>query len=283
MRQQTDIAMDPVRRAWLRELGVDRLWSGGPPPGAMVATTSPEVQAQGAEATVTPVLGKEAAAVEERAAQLPTVAEAVIVQAPALAPKPALNDADAWQQLQAEVSGCTACGLCKGRTQTVFGTGVRPARWMVIGEAPGEQEDLQGKPFVGRSGRLLDSMLAAVGRGRQQDVFIANVIKCRPPGNRDPLPEEVAACSPYLMRQVELVNPELILVVGRFAAQALLGSDARIGSLRGQRHEVQVGERRVPVVVSYHPAYLLRSPQEKSKAWQDLSLALDVGATQGRS
>jgi DNA polymerase len=147
---------------------------------------------------------------------------------------------------------------------------------MIVGEAPGEQEDRQGEPFVGRSGKLLDSMLAAIGRSRQAGVFIANVIKCRPPGNRDPLPEEVAQCSPYLMRQVAMIKPAAILVLGRFAAQTLLGTDAKIGSLRGRVHGIDVDGARIPVVVSYHPAYLLRSPAEKSKSWQDLQLAMSL-------
>src|SRR5690606_8356260 len=139
-----------------------------------------------------------------------------------------------FEALREQVIQCTACGLCRGRRHAVFGMGARPARWMVVGEAPGEQEDRQGLPFVGRPGQLLDAMLASVGLSREQDVFIANVIKCRPPGNRNPRPEEVAACSPYLMRQIELLKPERILVLGRFAAQTLLGTDATIGNLRGR-------------------------------------------------
>jgi DNA polymerase len=175
--------------------------------------------------------------------------------------------------LREQVSTCTACGLCRNRRQAVFGMGAEQARWMVVGEAPGEQEDRQGLPFVGRSGQLLDAMLASVGMSRERDVFIANVIKCRPPGNRNPKPEEIAACRPYLMRQISLVKPERILVLGRFAAQTLLGTDAPIGSLRGRLHTLQADGRDIPMVVSYHPAYLLRSPGEKARAWQDLRLA----------
>lgn len=182
------------------------------------------------------------------------------------------------EMLREQVQGCTACGLCQGRRHAVFGMGARPARWMVIGEAPGEQEDRQGLPFVGRSGQLLDAMLNSVGMSRERDVFIANVIKCRPPGNRNPKPEEIAACSPYLTRQIELVQPERILVLGRFAAQALLATDATIGSLRGRLHAWTTSDgRRIPVIVSYHPAYLLRSPVEKARAWQDLQLAATSG------
>lgn len=269
---ESSIMLDPVRRAWLRELGVERIWAGGQASGLVAADP-----ASSAPRNLAAALPDQAEQVAAHVAALPAVAEAVVEQAPVMAGEAAADPNAAWLQLQQQVRGCTACGLCEGRTQTVFGTGVRPARWMVIGEAPGEQEDLKGEPFVGRSGKLLDSMLAAVGHDRTQDVFIANVIKCRPPGNRDPSPEEVAACSPYLMRQIALVAPEMILVVGRFAAQTLLGTDAKIGSLRGRRHEVTVAGRTIPVVVSYHPAYLLRSPQEKSKTWQDLSLAVDVG------
>ncbi|MFZ7209319.1 uracil-DNA glycosylase [Bordetella avium] len=180
-------------------------------------------------------------------------------------------------RLQQEVLACTACGLCQGRKHAVFGDGAQAARWMVVGEAPGEQEDRRGLPFVGRSGQLLDAMLASVGMSREQDVFIANVIKCRPPGNRNPKPEEIAACSPYLMRQIALLRPERILVLGRFAAQTLLGTDAAISSLRGRQHVLKTeAGREIPVVVSYHPAYLLRSPAEKARAWQDLQLARQI-------
>jgi len=194
----------------------------------------------------------------------------------AAADRPAVGSAD-LDQLREQVVACTACGLCAGRKQAVFGDGARPARWMVVGEAPGEQEDRQGLPFVGRSGQLLDAMLASIGMSRQRDVYIANVIKCRPPANRNPKPEEIAACSPYLMRQIDLLRPERILVLGRFAAQTLLGTDAAIGSLRGRMHRLPAGGREIPVVVSYHPAYLLRSPGEKARAWQDLQLAARQG------
>ena len=180
-------------------------------------------------------------------------------------------------ELREQVVSCTACGLCQGRRHAVFGHGGQPARWLVVGEAPGEQEDRQGQPFVGRSGQLLDAMLSAVGMSRERDVFIANVIKRRPPGNRNPKPEEIAACSPYLMRQIELLKPERILVLGRFAAQTLLGTEATIGSLRGRVHQLKTDAGpQIPVIVSYHPAYLLRSPVEKSRAWQDLKLAASL-------
>ncbi|WP_420225667.1 uracil-DNA glycosylase [Pigmentiphaga litoralis] len=336
--RQSSVPMNAVRKAWLRELGIERVWAAGSapalpvaeasspasvaanpampgrlpqPPNAVAAAADPiaptapqalseiakndedakpatqgdalirqegrELNAEAAGAVA--VLAPQAELVARHTADLPGVAQEVIRVVPALAPNTGMSPKEAWLLLQQEVRGCVACGLCKTRTQTVFGGGVRRARWMVIGEAPGEQEDKQGKPFVGKSGQLLDSMLASVSHARDRDVFIANVIKCRPPGDRDPLPQEVATCSPYLMRQIASVQPELILVLGRFAAQTLLGSTAAISTLRGRAHEIDVGGKAVPVVVSYHPAYLLRSPQEKRRAWQDLRLAASLEQT----
>lgn len=175
-----------------------------------------------------------------------------------------------WEALQTEVSGCVACDLHKSRTQTVFGVGNRCAQWLIIGEAPGADEDRLGEPFVGRAGKLLDAMLAALKLDREQ-VYIANILKCRPPKNRDPLPEEAQCCWPFLARQIDLLRPRLILAVGRIAAQRLLQTEVAIGKLRGQVHRLPGSA--IPVIVSYHPAYLLRSPREKRKAWQDLQLA----------
>jgi DNA polymerase len=194
------------------------------------------------------------------------------VPPPVLAPAPRSADAPAWQALRAEVSVCTRCELSRGRTQTVFGVGNTQAELLVIGEAPGAEEDRQGEPFVGRAGQLLNSMLRAMGNPRES-VYIANLLKCRPPGNRDPKPEEVASCLPYLQRQVELLRPRLIVAVGRIAAQNLLATDTPIGRLRGQVH--RFGARATPLIVTYHPAYLLRSPGEKRKAWVDLKFARD--------
>jgi len=177
-----------------------------------------------------------------------------------------------WAELEVEVAQCRRCELCGSRTQPVFGVGDRQARLMVIGEAPGAEEDRQGEPFVGRAGRLLNAMLRAAGLDRGQ-VFIANILKCRPPRNRDPQPAEVAQCLPYLLRQIELVSPTLILCVGRIAAQNLLGTDAPLGRLRGSPHRLPSG---VPVLVTYHPAYLLRSPGEKRKAWEDLKRVMEA-------
>lgn len=175
-----------------------------------------------------------------------------------------------WEQLAAEVQQCTACGLCATRTQTVFGVGNRQAEWLIIGEAPGADEDRQGEPFVGRAGKLLNPMLLAIGLKREQ-VYIANILKCRPPENRDPAPTEAASCRLFLERQIALIRPRIILAVGRIAAQNLLATDTQIGKLRGQVH--RFGPDRLPLIVTYHPAYLLRSPREKRKSWDDLRLA----------
>lgn len=178
-----------------------------------------------------------------------------------------------WEPLRELVAACTRCELHATRTQTVFGVGNRAARWMFIGEAPGAEEDRQGEPFVGRAGQLLTSMLKAAGF-RREDVYIANVLKCRPPNNRDPRPDEARSCRGYLERQIELVSPDLVVAVGRIAAQHLLATDTPLGKLRGKVHAL--GARRWPLIVTYHPAYLLRSPAEKRKAWQDLLFAKQV-------
>ncbi|WP_395757468.1 uracil-DNA glycosylase [Achromobacter sp. EB05] len=300
--------VNPLQRLWLRELGMERLWLRPTP--QPVAAPAPQVVVSKKDSPAVEQAGRAAAPAPARdvAAPPPAVAQAqaAVAQAQAPAARPAgpgpglrngpppkpvpkaaveeaapvvIPVAEAVKnanldELREQVLACTACGLCGGRRHAVFGHGGQPTRWLVVGEAPGEQEDRQGQPFVGRSGQLLDAMLSAVGMSRERDVFIANVIKCRPPGNRNPKPEEIAACSPYLMRQIALLKPERILVLGRFAAQTLLGTDATIGSLRGRVHQMKTDEgREIPVVVSYHPAYLLRSPAEKARAWQDLKLA----------
>ncbi len=187
-----------------------------------------------------------------------------------------------WQALKQAVTNCHACKLCESRTQTVFGTGSTRAQWMIVGEAPGAQEDRQGEPFAGKSGQLLDGMLRAMALTRLEaqpdgapvdparQAYIANAVKCRPPGNRNPEPEELAQCEPFLIRQVELLRPRIILVMGRSAVQSLLRSREPIGRLRGRVHDYHG----VPLVVTYHPAYLLRNPEDKAKAWDDLCLAL---------
>ena len=209
----------------------------------------------------------------------------VSVQSPAAAaPYAQARSADIrrldWPALRSAVAECRACGLCESRTQTVFGVGHPHAHWLVVGEAPGEQEDLSGEPFVGAAGRLLDNMLAALRLSRaeggdatpSQRVYIANTLKCRPPRNRNPTPAELAQCEPFLARQIQLLQPRIILAMGRFAVHALLRSDEAIGKLRGRVHQYQG----VPVVVTYHPSYLLRYPPEKARAWEDLCLAAEV-------
>jgi DNA polymerase len=182
-----------------------------------------------------------------------------------------------WPALRDSVAACTACRLCEGRRQTVFGVGNEHAHWMIVGEAPGEQEDIKGEPFVGKSGQLLDNMLRAISLTRGEadpahQVYIANTIKCRPPNNRNPEPDELAKCETYLIRQVQLVQPKIILAMGRFAVQSLLRSQEPVGRLRGRVHRYEG----VPLIVSYHPAYLLRNPEDKAKAWDDLCLAAGV-------
>lgn len=200
-----------------------------------------------------------------------------------------------WGQLQAAVQDCQACGLCQSRKNTVFGIGAPPAPeappnnptpqadWLIVGEAPGENEDLQGEPFVGQAGKLLDNMLAAMKVGqagkslsRTHNVYIANVLKCRPPANRNPSPEEVAQCEPYLLRQIELLQPKLILAMGRFAITTLTGSADPVGKLRGRIHRAASPRITAPIIVTYHPAYLLRNLPDKAKAWADLVLAMQT-------
>ena len=194
------------------------------------------------------------------------------------APPPASLDRGAriaaltWEAFAGDVSACTACGLCRTRQRAVPGVGDTRAEWLFIGEAPGAEEDARGEPFVGQAGRLLDNMLAALGLSRGKGVYIANVLKCRPPNNRTPEPLEVEACRPYLTRQIELIQPAIVVALGRSAASTLLNVDASIASLRGRVH--RLGGR--PLVVTYHPAYLLRNLPDKAKAWEDLLFARRV-------
>jgi len=288
--------LDARQRAMLAEIGV-RVWAPRPAAVARVADADrptdkapPPAAAQIAAPVATPV----ARAVEspertppksvptsaQRAALPPTPrpsAPAPTSPASASLAPPAEGIAQMdWSQLEAAVAACRACALCEGRRNTVFGAGSTAADWMVVGEAPGENEDREGQPFVGPSGELLDNMLRAVGRSRSgsgaQGVYIANVLKCRPPSNRNPQPAEVAQCAPHLARQVALLQPKIILAMGRFAVQSLLQTDEPIGKLRGRVHHYQG----VPVIVTYHPAYLLRTPTDKAKAWADLCLALET-------
>jgi len=214
-----------------------------------------------------------------RLRQPPAAVEALAPAGPAPAREPGaeleLDDRAAriarmdWPALKSAVAACEACALCRTRSHTVFGVGDERAAWMIVGEAPGAEEDARGEPFVGQAGRLLDSMLAAIALRRGEDVYIANVLKCRPPGNRNPEPFEVAQCSPHLVRQIELIRPRLVLALGRAAAQLLLNTDASIASLRGKLFRYQG----VTTIVTYHPAYLLRNLPDKAKAWEDLCFA----------
>ncbi len=264
------LQLDARQRAMLAEMGV-RLFEPVPAEAAAVkaAPTEPVRAPQAPVPRTTPTPRSAAAPVAPVLAPAVPAAPASTgrVLAPLAGP---VADMD-WETLADAVAGCQACGLCRSRRNTVFGVGDRQADWLIVGEAPGEMEDLQGEPFVGPAGKLLDNMLRSVGLGREENVYIANVLKCRPPGNRNPEPAEVAQCEPYLRRQVALLQPKIILAMGRFAVQSLLGSTEPIGKLRGQVHQYEG----VPVVVTYHPAYLLRNLPDKAKAWADLCLALD--------
>ena len=285
--------LDARQRAMLAEMGV-RVWLPEPVPATPERSAAvPETIADKDDLTLGKGEKRQESTPRDRQ---PGSGEAVVTRpsaAPATVrvPQPAGIDGMDWTALRDTVAGCQACGLCQGRTQTVFGVGDTAAEWMVVGEAPGEQEDLQGEPFVGPSGQLLDNMLKAIGLNRHahasgeganggsalRGVYIANVVKCRPPGNRNPHPDEVAKCDPYLARQVALVRPKIILAMGRFAVQSLLQTTEPIGKLRGQVHRYHG----VPVIVTYHPAYLLRNLPEKAKAWADLCLAMDVAERGG--
>jgi len=238
------MTLDPRRRQMWHAMGLGPVWSARDAP----------VRQDSAQARVDSVAG---AAEDARGAQIALMG---------------------WDALRLAVADCTACGLCRSRRQTVFGVGHPQAHWLLVGEAPGAEEDARGEPFVGQAGRLLDNMLASIGLARSgadpaSAVYIANVLKCRPPANRNPDPSEVARCEPFLRRQVELVAPHLVLVMGRFAAQSLLGTDATIAQLRGRVHRLEVAGRGVPAIVTYHPAYLLRNLADKAKSWADLCLA----------
>ena len=228
------------------------------------------------------VLPEAARPAETPATGAPSAERAPIIPAPAV---PSEELAAQWQRLLDEVRGCRLCPLHATRTQGVLGVGPKRADWLVIGEAPGAEEARRGEPFVGAAGQLLDAMLRAIGLDRRTNVYIANVLKSRPPNNRDPRPAEVEACLPYLVRQIALLQPKIMLAVGRIAAQNLLATDAPLGRLRGRVHHF--GEHQTPLVVTYHPAYLLRTPADKRKAWEDLKFARSVyqqltqGATDG--
>lgn len=266
------LALDARRRAMLEEMGL-RLFEPETHAGRNDGTPPQPPRQAGGKAP-------EAGAMEAApvSVQMPVARQQVPQgQAPrVIQPRPMGVEAMGWDALQQAVAGCQACKLCGSRRNTVFGVGDQQAQWLVVGEAPGENEDIQGEPFVGQAGKLLDNMLAALSLARGRGVYIANVLKCRPPGNRNPEPDEVAQCEPFLRRQVELLQPRIILAMGRFAVQSLLSTTEPIGKLRGRVHSYNG----VPVVVTYHPAYLLRNLPDKAKAWADLCLARQV-AQQG--
>ena len=278
MSDPTRFDLDDRQRAMLAEMGVRVWWPQSPAQAeavTVVASPAPEVKVQAA--AVGPVTAPAAVArAAPPAAPVPAVPAVVAKPVPAVAMKPLADGVERmdWTALQETAAACQACDLCAQRKKSVFGVGDFQANWMVIGEAPGEEEDAQGEPFVGQSGQLLDNMLKAVGLSRKAQgdagVYIANAIKCRPPGNHNPSAQELATCAPYLARQVALVQPKIILLMGRFAVQSVLQTTEPLGKLRGQVHTHQG----VPVVVTYHPAYLLRNPADKAKAWADLVLAL---------
>jgi uracil-DNA glycosylase family 4 len=254
---------ESIRLLYLEAMGIT-VWkpkaSNSPvpaPPSAETGDTEPEALAI---ASVTPP-----------DAALPSPSDSISLAADSDYANPdAVAEMD-WDTLERTVSACPKCRLCETRTQTVFGSGNKQADWLIVGEGPGQQEDLQGLPFVGPAGQLLTEMLRAIDLSRDE-VYIANIVKCRPPNNRDPKPDEAGACRPYLDRQIALIRPKIILAAGRIAAQSLLGTEAPVSKLRGKVHALN----QTPVVVVYHPSYLLRSPNEKKKAWLDLQLALDT-------
>lgn len=261
-----------IRQQYLEAMGIDVWVARHPPVAASFAATLPQPAEPAA---------LEHASAEKNDATPPDFTTSTVqpdssqTASPSEHPLPPIEHQQPWHELQTEVAACQGCPLCHSRTQTVFGVGNKHADWMLIGEAPGQNEDLQGEPFVGRAGQLLNEMLRAIGLSREQ-VYIANILKCRPPNNRDPQSHEVAACQDFLQRQIELLQPKIILAVGRIAAHNLLNTQQPLSRLRGIRHQYQ----QMPLVVVPHPAYLLRSLTEKAKAWEDLQLALSIHQSQ---
>ncbi len=293
-----DYTLDERQRNMLEAMGIkmwlpdaEALTAEAPAPQVRAETVQQPVSTENFEQKQPLVAINTARATTEKVASTPASAPVSI----ALAPRPEGIELMDWPALQSAVSGCQACGLCASRKNTVFGVGQPPSGesqapqidWLIVGEAPGENEDAQGEPFVGQAGKLLDNMLAAmkmgmsedrkaIGLSRTQGVYIANVLKCRPPANRNPSPEEVAMCEPYLARQIELLRPKIILAMGKFAIQTLTGSNDPVGKLRGRVHKLQHASYSAPVIVTYHPAYLLRNLPDKAKAWADLMLAMQT-------
>lgn len=279
MSDPTRFDLDDRQRAMLAEMGV-RVWWPSSPAEPALAPEAPAAQAPAATAApaaVPAAVPPAAPSVAQPTARpVPVAPPPARAASPALVVKPLADGVDRmdWAALQQTAAACEACGLCAQRKKSVFGVGDVQADWLVVGEAPNEEDDLAGEPFAGQAGQLLDNMLKAVGLSRKAQgeggVYIANVTKCRTPGTQNPSPEELATCAPYLARQVALVQPKIILLMGRFAVQSVLQSTEPLGKLRGQVHTHQG----VPVVVTYHPSYLLRNPADKAKAWADLVLAL---------
>lgn len=245
--------IDRRREEMLREMGISPLWR--------LRAAAP------AQAVAEPVA--EPVAPPARTLSVAEPQPIPVLASPSAATGVAAMD---WPALKSCVAECTACGLHKARNKTVFGVGDERADWLFVGEGPGADEDAQGEPFVGQAGKLLDNMLAAISLKRGTNVYIANIVKCRPPGNRNPQPDEAQACSAYLKRQIGLIQPKLIIALGKVAAVNLLGRDATISSLRGSVHDC----RGIPLIVTYHPAYLLRTLSDKAKAWEDLCFAVDT-------
>lgn len=251
------------RASMLREMGLAPVWRLRDAPGETVDSPPAEAPASAAVAAdVAAARAREPAVLPARTAVLPTAS-------PLVAPACVATEGMDWEALEAAIGACRACPLHERRTMAVPGVGDRAADWLFVGEGPGAEEDLRGEPFVGQAGKLLDAMLAAIGLERGQNAYIANAVKCRPPGNRTPEAAEIAACQPYLERQIALIQPRIIVALGRPAAQTLLGGEVKINAARGRLFD-RAG---IPVVVTYHPAYLLRSPQDKAKAWEDLCFA----------
>jgi DNA polymerase len=257
----------PRRAAILREMGLSPLWR--------LRAAEAEAEAAAAAEPASPPAPPAGENAREAAAREQTTQRAIPAR-PIAAPEPAPMAVSAghiatldWPALEETIRACRACALCKQREQAVPGVGDRGARWMFVGEGPGAEEDRRGEPFVGQAGKLLDNMLAAIGLERGKDVYIANAVKCRPPYNRTPEAAEIAACLPFLDRQIALIQPRLLIALGRPAAQALIGREISIAGARGKRFE----RGGIPVLVTYHPAYLLRNPLDKSKAWEDLCFA----------
>lgn len=253
--------MSMPRKAILAEMGLSPVWvrrDGAPP---VARRTGEEAEA--------PLPAAQEPAVPADRPAVPPEGRARPVGAPGSADIAGMG----WEELRRSILECRACGLCANRKQAVPGVGDENASWLFIGEGPGAEEDARGEPFVGQAGRLLDAMLAAIGLKRGEDVYIANAVKCRPPGNRTPENAEMAACFPYLERQIALIRPRLIVLLGRAAVSAVLGQEGSLASLRGKTLAYRDGDREIPVLVTYHPAYLLRNLPDKAKAWEDLCRA----------